>query len=139
MDRRLGHPGEGQRAGRGDRLDVARSRHRVVARGYVSALQGRGDSGVEQDRILAMDLEHAAVAAHGAHRLEETLIRQSKVEDHERLRSRDARLDRGRELGDRVVGMAADREAEADIDCAVAVRRRTPFADPGQQRSLRRR
>ena len=50
-----------------------------------------------------------------------------------------AGVDRGRQLGERVVGVAADREGQPDVDGAVAVRRRAPLADAGQERALGRR
>ena len=58
-----------------------------------------------------MDLEHAAVRAHDAHRLEQARVGEPEVEDHERLRGRDAGVDRGRQFGDGIVGVAADDEA----------------------------
>ena len=86
-----------------------------------------------------MDLEHPAALAHEPHRVEQRLVGQSEVEDHERLRGRDAGLDRGGELGQRIVGVAGDREREAVVDRAVAVRRGAPLGQPGPQRSLGRR
>ena len=138
VDRRVRHPRERQRPGGRHGLDIARSRRRVVARRDVTTGQRRADGGVEQDRVLAMDLEHPAVAAHDPHRVEQASVGQPEVEDHERLGGRDAGLDRRGQLGQRVVAMAADREAQPDIDRGVAVGGGAPFADTGQQRALGR-
>ena len=111
VDRRLRLPGEGERAGRRDRLDVRRPGRGVEARRDVAARQRVGDGRVEEHGVLAVDLEHPAVPAHRPHRLEQLAIAQPEVEDHERLGGGDAGIDGGRELGDRVVRAAADDEA----------------------------
>ena len=139
MDRGIARPRECHRPRRRDRLDVAGSRRSVVARCYVTTLQRIGHAGVEQDRVLAVDLQQPTAATHDPHRLVQPPIGQPEVEDHERLGRRDAGLDRRRQLGERVVGTSADDEAQPVVDCAVGIRRRSPFADAGQQRSLGRR
>ena len=133
VDRRVRHPRERQSPGGRHGLDIARSRRRVVARRDVATGQRRADGGVEQHRVLAVDLEHPAVAAHDPHRLEQASVGQAEVEDHERLGCRHAGLDRRGQLGQRVVAMAADREAQPDIDRGVTVGGGAPFADSGQQ------
>ena len=138
VDRRVRHPCERQSPGGRHGFDIARSRRRVVARRDVATGQCRADGGVEQHRVLAMDLEHPAVAAHDPHRVEQASVGQPEVEDHERLGGRDAGLDRRGQLRQRVVAMAADREAQPDIDRGVAVGGGAPFADTGQQRALGR-
>ena len=85
-----------------------------------------------------MDLEHPAARGHDAHRLEQARVGQPEVEDHERLRGRDARIDGRRQLGERIVAVAADGEAQPVVDRAVAVGRGAPLADAGQQRALGR-
>ena len=89
------------------------------------------------DRVLAVDLQHPAVRGHDAHRGGERIVGQAEVVDHERLRGGDAGLDRCRQLGQRVVGVAADGEAQADVDGTVAVGRGAPLADAREERAFR--
>ena len=64
----------------------------------VTTLKRRGDRVVQQHRVLAMDLEHPAAIGHHPHGVEERLVGQAEVEDHERLRRRDPAIDRRRQL-----------------------------------------
>jgi len=82
-----------------------------------------------------VNFEHAAVGAHRPDRLVEAGFRQPKVEHHECLASRDACLDDGRKLGDRIVHPAGDCEAHSVVDRAVLVRRSPPFAQAGEERA----
>ncbi len=63
---RLGEPGEGQRPGGRHGLDVWRARAGMEARCGLATGQGTGHGGVQQDRVLAVDLEHPAVTRHDA-------------------------------------------------------------------------
>ena len=94
MDRRPGLTGEGESPGGRHRLDIRWSRCSVVAWCYVTTLKRVGDGGIEQDRVLAVDLEHPAMTRHDPHRLEKAFVRQAEVEHHERLRGGDTGLDR---------------------------------------------
>ena len=73
MDRRIGGPRERQRASRRDRLDV-RWPGAGVERGAMSPRSARRHGRVEQHRVLAMDLEHAAAPAHERHRVVQRAI-----------------------------------------------------------------
>ncbi len=103
----------------------------------LAASEGGGDPRVQQRRVLAVDLQHAAVRGHDAHRGGERIVGQAEVVDHEGLRGGDAGLDRCRQLGQRVVGVAADGEAQADVDGTVAVGRGAPLADASEERAFR--
>ena len=83
---------------------------------------------VEQDRVLAMDLQHAAELAHHAQGVVQVPIVDPEVEDHERLAGRDPGVDDRRELGDRVVHPPADGQAQAVVNRAVGIGRGSPFA-----------
>ena len=139
VDRGAARTGEGERPGRGDRLDVRGPGRRVESWCGVTAAERVRDGRVEEDGILAMDLEHPVSSAHEPHGVEQLAISQPEVEHHERLRGGDARIDGGGELRQRVVGVAADREREADVDGTVTVGGGAPFADPREERAFRRR
>ncbi len=105
-------------------------------RGDIAALDRARHCRIEQDRVLAVDLEHPAVPAHDPHGLEQSLIGQPEVEDHERLGRGNARIDGGGQLGHGVVGTPADGQAQPVVDRTVVFRRRSPFVDTGPQRAL---
>ena len=138
MDRRIGGPGERHRPGGRDRLDVRRARARVEAWRDVAPRQGGRHRRVQQDRVLAVDLEHPAARTHERHRVVQRAIGQAEVEHHERLRGRDAGIDRGGQFGERVVHPATHDEAQAVVDGTVRVRGRAPFAQAGAQAQLGR-
>ena len=110
VDGRLGLKGEGHRPGRRHGLDVWRPRRGVEPGRGVAAGEGVGDGRVEQDGVLAVDLEHPTASAHDPHRLEQLAVAEPEVEHHERLGGRDPGIDAGGQLGERVVGPSADDE-----------------------------
>ena len=65
------------------------------------------------------------------------LVGQAEVEDHERLRCRDPRLNGGRQLGQRVLAATADCEGQSVVDGAVGIRcaRATPASPITDDRS----
>ena len=137
VDRRIGGPGERHGPRGRDGLDVRRSRARVEPRRDVATRQGGRHGRVKEDRILAMDLEHPAARTHERHRVVQGAIGEAEVEHHERLRGRDAGIDGGGQLGERVVHPAAHDEAQAVVDGTVRVRRGAPLAQAGRAGSAR--
>ena len=126
MDRRVGRAGERQRPRGGHRLDVRRSR---ASRGSAvrcrHAASAAATAGVEQDRVLAVDLEHrrrrapsTRIASNSA------LVGSRKSKTMNAFEVATPAVDRRRQLGERIVGAAADREAQAVVDRAVARRSR---------------
>ena len=111
----------------------------MVTRSRVSTSERRGDAGIDQDRVLAVDREHAAGPAHRAKGVEQPPVVEPEVVDHECLGRGDAAVDDGRDLGDRIVGAAAHGEAWRDIDRGIAGRGRPPLAHPDDERAFRRR
>ena len=136
VDRRIGGAREGQRPGGRDGLDVGWPGAGVEPWCGVAAREGPLDPGIEQDRILAVDLEHAAALAHQLHGIEQRPVAQPEVEHHERLGRGDPGLDRGGQLGQRIVRLAGDRQGQPVIDGAVARRHGRPLPQAGQQRPL---
>ena len=51
----------------------------MVARSRVSPGEGRGNAGIDQDRVLAVDREHAAGPAHRAHGVEQPPVVKPEV------------------------------------------------------------
>ncbi len=133
VDRRLGHPGEGERPSGRNGLDEARPGRGVEARFDIAAPKCSGHRGIEQDRVFAVDLEHPAVMGQDTQGFVQPLVGQPEVEDHERLGGRDPGIDRRRDLGHGLRRPAADRQAEAVVDGAVVLGGRPPFADPGPE------
>jgi hypothetical protein len=74
VDGCLGGSGERHRTMRRDRLGLARSRRSVVTRCRVATLKRRLDGGIDQHRVLAMELEHPAALSEDAHRVEDRAI-----------------------------------------------------------------
>ena len=116
------------------RTVAATSRGSAVTRHHAARC---GHGRVEQHRVLAMDLEHAAALAHEPHGIEQRLVGQPEVEDHEALTSR-PRHRSWPEARPRVVGCpetASDRPKSMALS---AVRGGAPLGQPGPQRSLGR-
>ena len=90
VDRRVGHPGERECPGRRDRLDVAWSRRRVVARCHVTTLKRGATAASSRTGSSQWTWSIPPWSAHDPHRLEQARVGQPEVEDHERLRGRDA-------------------------------------------------
>ena len=85
-----------------------------------------------------MDLEHPAAGAEDAASPRTAPVVEPEVEDHERLRRRDALVDHRRQLGDRIVHLPLI-ASETRSRSRCRLRGRPPFAQPGQERALRRR
>ena len=122
----------------GDGLGLGRSRGSVVARCRVTTLKRRVDRRVDQDRVLAVDLEHAAPLAQHPHRLEDALRVEPEVEHHERLAVATPASTIGRQLGDRVVHPARDRQAQPVVDGRVRLASRVRHSRiPASERAFR--
>ena len=102
-------------------------------------LKRRRDGGIDQDRVLAVNLEHAAVLAEDSHRLEDRAIGEAEVEDHERLGRGDPGLDHRGQLGQGIVHPAEDRRAEREVDGAVGRGHAAELRDAGEDRAMGRR
>ena len=94
-------------------------------------LKRRVDRGVDQDRVLAVDLEHAAPLAQDRHRVEDR-SGEPEVEHHERLAGRDAGVDHRRQLGRWVVHPARDRRLSPKSTAASDAVTRRNSLHPGQ-------
>ena len=136
VDGRVGGVRERHRAMGRDGLGLGRSRGRVIPRCRVAAPERRLDRRVDQDGVLAVELEHPAPLAEHAHRLEDRAVREPEVEDHERLGGRNARVDHRRQLGDRVVHATEDRRAEREVDRGIGRGDPPELADAGQDRAM---
>ena len=103
----------------------------------MTTLKCRLDGGVDEDGILAVELEHPAALPEGPHRLEDLPLTEPEVEDHERLRGRDAGVDHRRQLGDGIVHPAEDRRAQGVVDRGVVRRHDPELVDSGEDRAVR--
>ena len=126
MDGRVRGLGERHRPVGRDRLGLGRSRCSVVPRCRVTTLKRASIAVSIRTGSSQWTWSIPPRAPEDAHRIEDRPVAEPEVEDHERLRGRDARVDHRRQLGDRVVHAAEDRRAR---------RRSRP---PSQQRSRRR-
>ena len=139
VDGRVGGVRERHRAMGRHGLGLGRSRRRVIPRCRVAAPERRLDRRVDQDGVLAVELEHPAPLAEHAHRLEDRAVREPEVEDHERLGGRHARVDHRGQLGDRVIHATEDRRAEREVDRGIGRGDLPELADAGQDRAMGRR
>ena len=138
MHRRIGCVRERQRPMGRHGLGLSSPRGRVVARRNVAQSHRVGHGGIDQHRILAVHLEHAAGLAEPPHRVEQASIVQSEVEHHERLGRRHPGLDDRPKLCNRIVHPAADREARRDVDRRIPRDGLPPLAHPRHQGALSR-
>ncbi len=101
----------------------------------IAAGQRLGGQRIDDGGVLAVNLEHPAMAAHGPQGGEQSVIGQSEVEDHERLGGGDARRDKLRQLRHRVVLVAGDDRAESEVDYRLPFGARPELAHSGEQRA----
>ncbi len=137
--RRPGCPGEGDRPARRLGFDVRRPRRRVVAGTDLAGGEVAGRQRLEDRPVLAVHLQHPTASTRRLERPEDQRIVEAEVVDHECLEGRDAGVDRGGNLRDRILVGGRDDEAGRDVHGRIARRRGTPFAEPGHQRACRRR
>ena len=117
------------------RLGVGWAATCVVAAGHVSRGERLLGEGVDDRGVLAVDLQHPAVARHGPQRIEEALIGQAEVVDHERLGGRHAGLDECGELPYRIPLLAGDDRRERVVDRRLALRAVQELPQATHQRS----
>ena len=135
VQRRPGGTGEGDRPPRRLGLDVRRSRRRVVAGPDLAGGEVPGCQGFEDRPVLAVDLQHPALPAGCLEGPEDGDVVEAEVVDHEGLERRDAGVDGGGDLGDRVLVGRRDDQAGCHVHGGVARGRRAPLAEAGHQRA----
>ena len=89
---------------------------------------------IDDRRVLAMDLEHPAEAAHGLQGGEQPVIGQAEVEDHECLGGGDARRDELGQLAHRIRLLAGDHRAQAVVNRGLALGAGAELAHAGHER-----
>ena len=134
VDRRIGRARQGNGPVRRLRLGVGRPGQRVMPAGNLAGGQGIGHQRIDDRRVLAVDLQHPALAAHHPQRFEEALIGQAEVIDHERLGGRHARGDQPRQLIHRVVLLARDDRREPEVNRRLTLGPRPELPHPGDER-----
>ena len=104
-------------------------------RGLAAAQCVGGDQRIDDRRLLAVHLEHSAVPRGRPQRAVEVRIGQAEVVDHEGLEGRHAGVDEGGQLRDRVVLLAADDGAQAEVDRRLPRRAGAELVEPSQRRA----